>query len=158
MPIHDFTEAEARRINERIVPVQFEGVIHPDQEAGDQPEAIPVFRVDTSERPDIEALIAYLHGGGDPAVVAFPPPLYGQASDPFVILSVEAGRPAACEFSIHLRWHDPEEGAAIQLLAQGGALMIFVGDAAEPASSLVLTIDQEELQKAIRLWAIRPGR
>jgi hypothetical protein len=158
MPIHYFTEAEARRINERIVPVQFEGVIHPDQEAGDQQEAIPVFRVDTSERPDIDALIAYLHGGGDPAVVAFPPPLYGQVSDPFVILSVEAGRPAACEFSIHLRWHDPEEGAAIQLLAQGGALMIFVGDDYDPANALGLTVNQEELQKAIRLWAIRPSR
>ena len=148
MPIHSFTEAEARRINERIVPAQFEGVIHPDQQ-----EPIPVFRVDTSERPDIDALIAYLHGGGDPAIVAFPPPLYGQVSDPSVILRVEAGRPAASEFSIHLRWHDPEEGAAIQLLAQGGALLIFVGDEYEPANTLVLTIEPEELQKAIRLWA-----
>jgi len=36
--------------------------------------------------------------------------------------------------------------------------MIFVGDDYDPANALGLTVNQEELQKAIRLWAIRSSR
>lgn len=149
MPMQWFDEEETAEINRNIIPTHFVGSIPrvPNPTTPDQ--LMPLLRLDTTNRPDIEDFFRVLHAEGLPSK-RMPPPISTARKSPGFLLRFHTDDPAPCTFNIFLRW--PEDETVLTLMAASGMLCVFAGAEYRHDRGVCTTVNKDDLAQMIRVW------